>query len=161
MNTGILTHGKEALNDLFQKYGKPEIAPVEQRRNQRRSTIRANSWLHEYRAQTHMWTAPPRKVFLRCFDQIACAHMSGLSRWQARARLSAVMRPRLPLIIRRGRPFRRPEPSSHPVVRSARPFRRPELSVPKAAGAAAVREAEPSPRARPAMPETPHGRYTS
>ena len=24
----------EALNDLFQKYGKPEIAPVEQRRNQ-------------------------------------------------------------------------------------------------------------------------------
>jgi hypothetical protein len=28
--------------------------------------------------EVHMWTAPSSQGVLQCFDQIACAHMSGL-----------------------------------------------------------------------------------
>ena len=30
------------------------------------------------RTKNHMWTAPSSQGVLQCFDQIACAHMSGL-----------------------------------------------------------------------------------
>jgi transposase len=59
----------KAIGNALQRFGPTELPP-----------IFLDTDLSDRRqyGEVHMWTAPSSQGVLQCFDQIACAHMSGL-----------------------------------------------------------------------------------